>query len=360
MDQASFLALRALGRAPIIQYNWMYERPVDLEALQRFQANLARGFLGRRIERAALPFGRHRWVVAPAPPAIDVADTSCSLDEVGDWLDERVRMPVDPEWGPGFHIGVKPLIGTGAVVSMTVSHSISDGIGLMRSISEAARGAVTDFGFPPADSLSRMQALRRDLRQTLRDLPQVGKAVAATVRVARNRRDDLATSARMVAPKATTRRPDNPTGAFVVPALTVFIDIDRWDERARTLGGSSNALVRRFLRTAGSPARPRGRRRTRYVVVSGQRAHRWRHPCQCADPGNAEGRSRPRHDRPLRDPGGHEEGACRAHRDTVRAAGTASLDPVHPSPPRTAARDGWRWVPVGRSDVPISVTSTPG
>jgi hypothetical protein len=251
IDQASFLALRALGRAPLAQFNWLYEHPLDLAALQQFQANLARGFLGRRIERAALPFGRHRWVVSPPPPPIVVAETPCSRDEVGDWLDERVRVPVDPEWGPGFHIAVRPLVGGGAVVSMVVSHSISDGIGLMRSISDAAQGIVRDFDYPRARSRSRTQALRAEASQTLRELPQIGKAVAATVRVARTRGDDLVTSARMVAPEAATRRPDYAPGTFFVPEVTVFVDLDHWDECARRLGGTSNALFAGFSARLG-------------------------------------------------------------------------------------------------------------
>ena len=49
IDQGSFLALRALGRGPLIQFTWIYDRAVDLDGLRRFHANLGFGLLGRRI-----------------------------------------------------------------------------------------------------------------------------------------------------------------------------------------------------------------------------------------------------------------------------------------------------------------------
>src|SRR3954469_6536330 len=55
IDQGSFLGLRALGRGPLAQYAWIYERQVDLDGLRRFHHNLGRGLLGRRIERSPLP-----------------------------------------------------------------------------------------------------------------------------------------------------------------------------------------------------------------------------------------------------------------------------------------------------------------
>ena len=35
MDQGSFLGLRALGHQPVFLATWTYDRPVDLDALER-------------------------------------------------------------------------------------------------------------------------------------------------------------------------------------------------------------------------------------------------------------------------------------------------------------------------------------
>ena len=73
IDQASFLGLRALGRGPLIQFTWVYDRPVDIDGLRRFHRNLGHGLLGRLVERSPLPFGRHRWVASTGPVDLDIA-----------------------------------------------------------------------------------------------------------------------------------------------------------------------------------------------------------------------------------------------------------------------------------------------
>ena len=81
MDQASFLGVRALGYAAMVQYSWIYNRPVDMDGLRRFYHNLGYGLLGRRVERSPLPFARDRWVVFRGAADIDVADTAAYLAE---------------------------------------------------------------------------------------------------------------------------------------------------------------------------------------------------------------------------------------------------------------------------------------
>ncbi|MGV0660692.1 hypothetical protein ABQE40_19725, partial [Mycolicibacterium pulveris] len=103
MDQAGFQLLRATGRGQLMQMLWIYEHPVDYEGLRRFHRNFGYGLAGRRIERSVLPFGRHRWVSSLGPVAdLDIAEPR-SRSEVSDWFDERAQVPVDPEWGPGWH-----------------------------------------------------------------------------------------------------------------------------------------------------------------------------------------------------------------------------------------------------------------
>ena len=122
--------------------------------LRRFHRNLGCGLLGRRIERSPIPFARDRWVMAPAPEDIDIAATPRPRAEVSAWADERVRLPIDPEWGPGWHLGVLPLEDGGAAVTLVVSHTIVDGVGLVQAIADAAEGRTHDLGYPPAGSRS--------------------------------------------------------------------------------------------------------------------------------------------------------------------------------------------------------------
>src|SRR6516162_11486018 len=45
MDQVSFLGVRALGYGALVQFEWIYNRPVNIEGLRRFHRNLGYGLL---------------------------------------------------------------------------------------------------------------------------------------------------------------------------------------------------------------------------------------------------------------------------------------------------------------------------
>ncbi|CPR08054.1 Fatty acyl-AMP ligase FadD28 and polyketide synthase [Mycobacterium bohemicum DSM 44277] len=240
VDQAMFLAARAVHDT-LTQFTWFYDHAVDVDALRRFHRNLGCGLLGRRIERSPLPFARDRWVKAAATDGIDIAPTPRPRAEVSAWLDERARLPIDPEWGPGWHLGVLPLDDGGAAVSLVVSHTLVDGIGLGQAIADAAEGRVRDFGYPPARSRKRRHAVREDLRQTVKELPEIRKAfVSAAGKIWPDRKQF--TSSIKAAPPPAPRATDGDR-VVEVPALTAYVDLTEWDARAKSLGASSNSLV---------------------------------------------------------------------------------------------------------------------
>lgn len=252
MDQGSFLGLRALGRQPLIQFVWIYDRAVDIDGLQRFQRNLGYGLLGRRIERSPLPFGRARWVAQSGPAELDVASAVEPREEVWNWADARLRLRVDPELGPAWHLGVQPLIAGGAAVSLVVSHSIADGRAVSLAIADAAQGIRHDFGYPPPGSRRRHRAVMQDLAATARSLPDSARGVAAAVRTARA---EMSSKSRRPGgrPNGLGTDADEPLD---LPAATAWVDLDEWDRRAERLGGSSNSL---FLGVAARLALGLGR-----------------------------------------------------------------------------------------------------
>lgn len=247
MDQGSFLGLRALGRAPIMQFTWIYRDGVDIAGLRRFHVNLGHGLLGRRIERSPLPFGRHRWVWSAGPADIAVAAAERPRAEVTSWADERIVVPIDPERGPAWHLGVLPLADGGDAVTLVVSHSVADALGLTLAIADASEGIRRELGYPAPGSAHRRQALLRDIRRAARDLPEVGRAVLATARVAREQSEDLAASAKSAAPVSGPGSSD----PVIPPTVTAYVDLEDWDERAESLGGTSNSLFAGFAARLG-------------------------------------------------------------------------------------------------------------
>jgi hypothetical protein len=199
--------------------------------------------LGRRIECSPLPFGRHRWVADREPPDIDIDECARPRAELSDWADERAQLPADPERGPGWHLGVLPLTDGSTAVSLVASHYLLDGLGFAAAIVEAILGNLHDPGYPPPRSRTRLRALVQDARQTARDVPQVARALVAAARMVRKqagRRHDAASSP---VPRPVTLRRDEGDAPVTVPGITIAVDLDDWDARAKALGGTGNTLA---------------------------------------------------------------------------------------------------------------------
>src|SRR5829696_5682011 len=179
LDQAAFLRLRATGHGSVVQCPWVYDRDIDVDELCAFNRSLGDGLLGRRIERSPLPFGRHRWVAGGPSPEIDVAECG-SRAVIGAWIEQRARITVDPEWGPTFHLGVRPLDDGGTAITLVASHCVADGLGLATAIAEAVKGEPRNFGYPQAHSRGSWRAVSEDLYHAVLSLPAVIRALIAT------------------------------------------------------------------------------------------------------------------------------------------------------------------------------------
>ncbi|MGE2729238.1 wax ester/triacylglycerol synthase domain-containing protein [Mycolicibacterium vaccae] len=252
-DQLLFLGQRATGQELVMQCVWVYDRAVDLAGVRRFHERYGHGLMGRRIEPSPLWFGRHRWVAAPGPEAeLEVAHARPRA-ELADWVDECAQAPIDPEHGPVWRLAVLPMTDGSSAVSLVISHCVSDGIGALTTIAAAADGAVHHYDYPAPGSRTRWQALRSDLRQTARDLPEVGRTLRTAARMAVARRHEIGASK----PPSMDLRPDAGQNV-VVPSVTVHVDIAEWDTRAAELGGNNHSLVAGF---AAKLAERMGRRR---------------------------------------------------------------------------------------------------
>jgi hypothetical protein len=239
-DQTLFLSERATSTTNVLQCIWVYDRAVDIDGLRRFHHHLGRGRLCRRIERSPLPFGRHRWVSPSDQSALEIVATPRPRSDIDSWCSEKALTRPDAEHGPGWRLAMLPLTDGGAVVSLVVTHCLTDGVGLSEALAEAAAGRDNAVGWPAAASRRRWQALREDARQTVRDTTDIGRAFASAARLARSRRD----GAESVSPPAKRRAaPGEPDTCIDLPVSTVFVDADQWDARARSLGGTSNALL---------------------------------------------------------------------------------------------------------------------
>ncbi|EUA32973.1 hypothetical protein I553_8980 [Mycobacterium xenopi 4042] len=219
---------------------WIYEHAVDLDGLRQFHRNLGFGLLGRRIERSPLPFARPRWVLDRGPSDIDIAQSARPRAELSDWADERSQLPIDPEWGPGWHLGVLPLKDGCTAVTLVLSHYLVDGLGLAVTVADAVLGNTHDLGYAPPHSRTRLRAVLEDARQTARDSPEVARALVAAAKLARRVQRDIA---RPSAPAPVPIPAADADDVVVVPTVMIQVDVVDWDARAAALGATSNTLV---------------------------------------------------------------------------------------------------------------------
>ena len=241
-DQGLFLTLRAMDQESIIQATWIYEHPLDEAGLQRFHQNFGYGVAGRSIERSALPFGRHRWVASPGAPTDIEFCSPRPRSEFSAWLDERAQLPVDPEWGPGWRIGVLPMTDGSTAVCMTGSHALGDGIAASMQVFQAVVGMRTDLGYPPPKSRTRARAALADLRQAVRDVPDAWRALVALARFLYRDRAHGRTKAPAMRQLSAIPAEELQRNV-VLPGVFVTIDAAEWDGVAVRLGGNGHSLL---------------------------------------------------------------------------------------------------------------------
>jgi hypothetical protein len=241
VDQTAFVGERATGATNLLQCVWVYNRAIDIGGLRRFHQHLQRGRLSRRIERSPLPFGRHRWVAPTDQSDLEIVATPCPREEFDAWLGEQANTALDAEHGPGWHLAVLPFTDGGAGVSFVISHSLTDGVGLCEALTDAACGRHDPINWPAAGSRRRWQALCEDARQTVRDIPAIGRAIVAAARFARRNRGGDASGPQL--PSALRSRFVGPDERVALPTATIFVDADEWDARAHSLAGTSNTLL---------------------------------------------------------------------------------------------------------------------
>ncbi|MCI4676054.1 hypothetical protein [Candidatus Mycolicibacterium alkanivorans] len=256
LDQTAFELMRATGRGQLMQCVWVYEHPLDFDAVRRFHRNFAESHGGRHIERSPLPFGRPRWVKpTSAPSEIRFNEQARPRAALLDWADELASLPIDPEHGPTWYLVVQPLTDGATAISMVGSHVIGDGIGAGLAIFEAVTGNVRDAGYDRPGTRPRWQALKADLRQAVHDLPQTRRGFVKGVKLVYGKRRELAVSRKS---RAAAEQGGPGDQIVAVPSIVLFVDIDDWDARAKDLGGSSYSL---FVGFTAKLAERLGRRR---------------------------------------------------------------------------------------------------
>ncbi|MET1131880.1 MAG: hypothetical protein ABWX60_00490 [Aeromicrobium sp.] len=247
MDQGSFVGLRALGHQPCTFLTWTYDRPVDLDAVARFNEGLMRTLLGRLVQRSPWPGGRHRWVAIASAPPLEIETAARPREDIQDWTEELGDRGVDPEHGPGWRVGVLPLTDGGTAVTLVTGHTLGDGLCKLQAVADAVQGIERRPAHPLRGTVRRRTVFLPDLVAFVRALPSVVRAVVAGIRLARAETRGATRGEGGMAVGAPTQVGE----PFRAPAACVRVDQAAWDAVAARLGGTSNTLVAAFAARLG-------------------------------------------------------------------------------------------------------------
>lgn len=236
LDQAFFVTLRALGRQPIIYFLWLYERPLDEASVNRFNQQLAKGSLGRLLQRSPLPWGRHRWVANHVPAPVTWYRDEVSVEHLPEWRRALVELPLDPEYGPGWRLAVQSLQGGGAALALVVSHTIADGKAAAQAAADAVADQSVEGDFPPPSWRWSPRMVVRDGVESLRALPGAWRAVKLLMNQPRMGSDSFAARGR-----GSARTGDEQS--VVLPLAQVVLDQQACERRAAQLDIKGNTLI---------------------------------------------------------------------------------------------------------------------
>ncbi|MEE4024261.1 hypothetical protein V1Y59_14340 [Gordonia sp. PKS22-38] len=240
-DESYLMAEELLGMSAPIQYLWVFEDDPGPEAVDGLRHALATGSLHRAVRRTRIPVARHRWVASTEKPVPTPGETIDDSD-IGTWADRCLRAaelrPVD---GRGWQVDSAITDTGGRVVSLLVSHMITDGQGLYHALAEAHSGRSRIL--PAADTARGGRALMADVVDAARQLAAAARSLRILAGTAIRNRGGA---------QGNTMHPPTPTPPnddVAADTTLAIVDVDRqvWHDRAREHQGTANGLFTALL-----------------------------------------------------------------------------------------------------------------
>ncbi|MFI5783403.1 hypothetical protein [Nocardia sp. NPDC051570] len=131
------LAMPFMVSAPV-QVAWWLRQPVDAERLDGLRRGLIDGPLSRRLVAARVPGARPYWSrSAHDYPVLAESAVTPATEALG-WLERQAAVELDLVAGRGWVLSATELDNGESVVSLVVSHAITDGQGIFAAIDLAA------------------------------------------------------------------------------------------------------------------------------------------------------------------------------------------------------------------------------
>ncbi|MGW5316032.1 hypothetical protein [Nocardia thailandica] len=242
-DDDLFYKLHSLYPNAIVnQLAYRFDAPVSREFLERWHAQLATGFIARRIRPTRFPVARPHWEPAEESLPLRYSEVPVPEDGILDWFLAQGDVEFDPERGLVWQLAAAPLASGGMLVTLVASHVVCDGGAAMHAVIDSLTRANAGL---PADRAQSSGALvgpvagAGKLRADLADAVHQLRAVARGIRLARRSRG-LREPERNPRP-AEPRLDHAPT--WRASDAVVQVDLAEWEAVAKRHGGTTNGLL---------------------------------------------------------------------------------------------------------------------
>ncbi|MFJ1876940.1 hypothetical protein [Streptomyces chartreusis] len=240
-DEMLHRAATALGSSRIVQVLWRLDTPPSHAELRAEWDRLNGGLLSRRAASAHVPGARRRWVRTPNTHPLQLDHHALTDATAAQWIDTQVQVPLPADSTALWRLAAAPY-DDGCLVSLTVPHLRSDGLGLLNAIA------------------ARTPACRPHDSDAAEALDQTTRAITETARWSLRLASDPRQRALIRAalrPRPTAAGPAERPRFFNTAIITA--DAAEWQEQARRHGGTPNSL---FVEIAANLVRSRVPRAT--------------------------------------------------------------------------------------------------
>ncbi|MFE1593430.1 hypothetical protein [Nocardia sp. NPDC058705] len=239
-DDDLFLKLHSLyGNALVNQLAWRFDEPLPRDLLARFHAQLAQGFLARRVQPTRVPFARPYWLPATESLPLGWDTEPVADDEVLDWYFAQSRVDFDPETGRVWRLSAAPTAAGGTLVSLVTSHVASDGGAVLYAVGDALARLDESPDFATGSGSLVGTRPRNPLGANIIDAGRQLSAVAKGIRAAIATRDVTEPDRNPRPPLPELRLPSQ----WSPSDLVVQLDLTEWNTAAAKQSGTTNGLL---------------------------------------------------------------------------------------------------------------------
>lgn len=248
LDHLAYELFRATGRNQLMQCLWIYDREVDLAALQRTTERLASLSFNRLIEPPFLPFSRTKWVkptnmTAPIDQTGGILPRSLFMH----WANGHARLPIDPVTGPAWRIGIQLFDDGTSAISFVGSHLVIDGMGALRAIDAAIREIELPNDYKTRGEQGWLTRCISDFKQGMNDAPST---IFSLAKIAKDSWSSTVKPDFQQSEKTIDSLKRNPV--IELPSVTATIESSIWDACASRLGGHAHSLLPGFVAALAS------------------------------------------------------------------------------------------------------------